>query len=354
MKILYSFNKRGAEAEFWRREIAAASNAEFTFIPFNHDPYLDTNLYLRAQRLDELYYERYPGLMRLYAEVEARVRDDGIDAIMVDNCPPYHPDWLKRLAVYKVIRTSDGPLTAYDRDFAYAHAYDLVLYHSPAYSRDMEMGKKLDYVGAKNTAFWPLGLFDAAFKPEMSEDELFSLERDIDVVFVGALHLGKMPLLAKVKKAFGTRCRMHGLTSIKKNLYFNAKFGFPGWVRPIEQAEYIPLYQRAKIGFNVHNRGKYTVGSYRLYELPANGVMQISDGDEYLEAFFKEGDEIAGYKDSDADDLIDKIRFYLDHDAERTRIARNAYRRVIQDYRINGLLHKAGRIIHQGMKCKIS
>jgi len=166
---------------------------------------------------------------------------------------------------------------------------------------------------------------------------------------VGALHLGKMPLIAKVKKAFGDRCKLHGMTSVKKNLYFNAKYRFPGWVTPIKQSKYIPLYQRAKIGFNVHNRGKFTVGGYRFFELPANGVMQISDGDEYLNSFYKEGDEIVGYKDSDADDLIDKIRFYLTHDAERERIARNAYRRVLRDYRIGNLLRRAGSIIRDAM-----
>lgn len=350
MKILYSFNKRGAEAEFWQREIAAASDAEFAFIPFNHDPYVDPSLYLRAQRLDDLYYQQHAGLMRLYGVIEARIRDEKIDAIMVDTCPPYHPDWLRKLPLFKVLRVADGPLAAYDRDFAYAHAYDLVLYHSPAYSRDMGMGEKLQYVGAKRTAFWPLGLFDAGFSPEMHEQDVFAQDRDIDVVFVGALHLGKMPLIAKVKKAFGSGCRLHGLTSFKKNLYFNAKYGFPGWVRPIAQSEYVPLYRRAKIGFNVHNRGKYTVGGYRFYELPANGVMQISDGDEYLSTFYQEGDEIIGYNDSDADDLIDKIRFYLANDAERERIARNAYRRVMRDYRIRSLLQRAGAIVKEAMQ----
>jgi len=42
---------------------------------------------------------------------------------MVDTCPPYHPDWLCKLPVFKVLRVADGPLAAYDRDFAYAHAY---------------------------------------------------------------------------------------------------------------------------------------------------------------------------------------------------------------------------------------
>lgn len=347
MKILYSFNKRGAEAAFWEREIAAASNGAFTFIPFNHDPYLSTSLYLRAQQLDDIYFDHHPGLMKMYAEVESRMRDEQIDALLVDNCPPYHPDWLRKLPGFKTLRISDGPIAAYDRDFAYAHAYDLVLYHSPAYSHDMEMSEKLEYIGAGNAAFWPLGVFDAAFTPAMSEDQLFGMERDIDLVFVGALHVGKMPLLAKVKKAFGNRCKMYGLTSMKRNLYFNAKFGFPGWVRPIQQSEYIPLYQRAKIGFNVHNRGKYTVGSYRLYELPANGVMQISDGAEYLGAFFKDNEEIVGYEDMNADDLIDKIRFYLANDAERERIARNAYRRVMSEYRIRDLLHRAGAVIRK-------
>ena len=182
MNILYSFNKRGAEAVFCEREIAFASNPEFAFIPFNHDPYLNPNLYLRAQRLDDLYFNRHAGLMRMYKEVEARIRDEAIDVLMVDTCPPYHPDWLRHLPVFKVLRIADGPLAAYDRGFAYAHAYDLVLYHSHAYSRDMEMGEKLHYVGAKNTAFWPLGVFDAAFTPKLTEDEIFSMKRDIDVV----------------------------------------------------------------------------------------------------------------------------------------------------------------------------
>jgi spore maturation protein CgeB len=348
VKILYSFNKRGAEAAFWEREIAAASTDDVQFLPFNHDPYLNSARYLRAQKLDDLYFEREQGLMDLYTAVEARVRDEKIDVLVVDTCPPYHPDWLRRLPTFKVLRIADGPISAYDRDFAYAHAYDLVLFHSPAYSRDMEIGEKLHYIGARRTAFWSLGVFDAAFDPGLSEEVLMSRERDIDVVFVGALHRGKMPFLAQVKRALGKRCRMHGLATLKQNLYFNARHGFPGWVTPIRQSDYVPLYQRAKIGFNIHNRGKYTVGSYRLYELPANGVMQLSDGDEYLNAFFDEGREIVGYRS--ADDLIDKIHYYLDHDDERQRIAAAAYRRVMRDYRIGHVLHRAAEIIREARK----
>ena len=348
LTILYSFNKEGFEAEYWAREIASAATDAYRFIPFNHGPYLAPALYSRAQLLDNVYYAQHPGLQRLYREFEDLLKTTRADAVLVDNYPPYHPDYLKRQSIYKVLRIADGPLSAYDRDIAYAHAYDHVLYHGPAYSRDMGMAEKLAYCRVRRADLWPLALFDAAYDRTASEDALFTRDRDIDVVFIGALHVNKMPLLAAVKKAFGRRCVLRGLTSLKKNAYFNVRYGWPGWVRPIPAEAYVPIYQRAKVGFNVHNRGKYTFGNYRLFELPGNGVMQLSDGDEYLGAFFEVGTEIVGYKN--ADDLIDRIRYYLQHDEERVRIARNAYRRVIGEHRISRRLAEAAAYIADGMR----
>lgn len=347
MRIIYSYNKRGFEADYWHREIKGASDERHQFIPFNHDHYLDTSLYLRAQLLDNLYFAEHQGLMRMYAELGQLIAESGAQALIVDNCFPYHPEFLKKTNIYKVLRTTDGPLTAYDRDFAYLHAYDHVLYHSPAYSRDMGMAEKLRYCGAKRVDFWPLGSFNALCDPTKTDETILNSERDIDVIFIGAIHLNKMPLLAKVKKALGSRLRLHGLTSFKKNVYFNLKYGFPGWVRPVAFNEYVPLYQRSKIGINVHNRGDYTVGAYRLYDLPANGVMQISDGAEYLDEFFRVGEEVESYKN--ADELIDKIHYYLGHTAERERIALNAFHRVKMEYRIADLLQRAAEIIRIGI-----
>ncbi len=347
VKIVYSYNKEGYEADYWEREIAGASNQHFEFIPFNHGPYLDPQLYIRAQLLDNLYHDQHPGLMRLYAEFRARLTSCSAEAAIVDNCFPYHPEFLRNLHIYKVMRTSDGPLAAYDRDFAYVHAYDHVLYHSPAYSRDLGMAEKLQYCGAKNMDFWPHALFDAAFDPAKTEATILSGSRDIDIIFIGALFPNKMPLLAALKNAFGRRFRLHGLTSWKRNLYFNLRFRFPGWVRPVAFEEYVPLYQRTKIGINVHNRGDYTVGSYRLFDLAGNGVMQLSDGGEHLRAFFDVGREVVSY--SGTDDLIQKIRYYLERGQERESIALNGYRRVMSDHRFAQRMQQAGDLILRGM-----
>lgn len=346
MNIVYSFNKRGFEAAYWEREIRAASDDHVRFIPFNHDPYLDPMRYIRAQLLDNLYSARDPGLMRMYADVERVMQESNADALVVDTCPPYHPDYLRRLKVYKALRVTDGPISAYDRDFAYVHAYDHVLYHSPAYSSELDMADKLRYVGVKELDFWPLGVFEAMYDSQSDEADLFPGERDIDVLFIGALHLNKMPMLAKLKKALGSSFRLYGLAGWKRNLYFNAKFGMPGWVSSVRFEDYVSLYRRAKIGINVHNRGDYTVGSYRLFDLPANGVMQISDGGTHLAAFFQPGEEIVGYRD--ADELIEKIRYYLAHDAERIAIARAGYRRVMRDHRIRDRLAQLAELINRG------
>lgn len=350
INILYSFYKKGFEADYWTREIAAASSSEFTFIPFNQTPYLDVWSYMRAQLLDNLYYARHPGLMRLYADFEALIRDRNVSALIVDTCPPFHPDYLRKIPVYKALRTSDGPITAYDRDIPYCHAYDHVLYHSPAYSRDMGMLEKLRYCKVERADFWPMCAFDALCDSGKTEETILSHERDIDVIFIGTLHVTKMALLAKVKKALGPRIKIAGFAPLKHNAYFNLKHGFPGWIRPVPFDQYVTLYQRSKIGINVHNRGDHTVGSYRMFDLPANGVMQISDGGPYLSDFYAPGEEIEGYSNADADELIDKVRHYLARDEDRRRIALGGYRRVMRDYRAKTMLRKAGAMIREGMR----
>jgi spore maturation protein CgeB len=350
MRIVYSFNKTGEEAQAWMREIAAASTDSVRFIPFNHDPYVSTQSYIRAQLLDNLFYASAAGLTRLYRDITELLRAERADALIVDTCPPYHPEFLRTLPVYKVLRIADGPASSYDRDFAYLHAYDHVLYHSPAYSRDLNMREKLAYCGCNNADLWPHALFESMYNPTHDENSLFSRARDIDIIFVGALFTNKMPLLAALKREFGKRFVLHGLTTWKRNLYFNVKYRIPSWVTPITNREYAPLYQRAKIGVNIHNRGKYTVGSYRLFDLPGNGVMQLSDGDEFLSTFFDPGKEIASYRDTQ--NLIDQLHYYLSNDDERIAIARAGYRRTMRDHRLSNRLLHAADLIQAGMSRK--
>src|SRR5262249_18534468 len=180
---------------------------------------------------------------------------------------------------------------------------------------------------------------------------LLTGERDVDVIFIGFPHLGKMPVFSRIMKALRGRLTIIGFPW-KYTAYFNLKYGFPGYARrPIKPGrQFIDWYQRSKIGINVHNRGEFTVGNYRMFELPANGVMQISDGGEYLDRFFRMGSEIEGY--GSVEELVEKINWYLDHERERKEMALAAYRRVLRDYRIAGMLQRAGDLIERGMRVR--
>lgn len=348
LNILYSFNKVGFEARYWHAEISKIQDVDFKYFSFNHGSGLVPNDYITAQRLDDLYNSENPALMKLYSDVEAIILNQKINAILVDNLNPYHPEFLKKLNIYKIRRTTDGPSIAYDRDIPFYHAFDMIFYHCPAYSKDLNMAEKLDYCGVKDKYFWPLAAFDKMYDSRKSEEDIFSLNRSVNIAFVGGLYPSKMNLVASLKKRYGRDFRLHGLTGWKRNLYFNLKYKFPGWVSPLQFDEYVPLYEKTKIGINAHLGGKYLVGNYRMFDLPANGIMQISDGGEYLKEFFKVGEEIESY-DSE-DELIEKIDYYLKNDVAREKIARAGYRRVMRDYKIDNKLRDAAELIRSKVK----
>jgi len=348
MKIVYSFNKTGYEAECWEKEIRAASDEKYTFVPFNHGAYLDPVHYVDAFTLDQRYQSRHPGLIRLYKAFQGCLEGSGADAIIVTNSPPYHPDFLKTITgVYKVIYSGDDPGSTYLRNIPYLHAYQHVMFMAPGYSADMTMYEKMRYCGMRNADWVPIAVFDFEYDTSKTENTILEHERDIDIIYVGSFFRQKLPLLAKLKKRFGARLHMYGFFRAKHNLYYNVRYGFPGWIRGVTFQDRVRLYQRARIGFNVH-WNDYGLGNQRLFHLPANGVMQVCDCTQLLDRVFRPGKEIVGYESGD--DLIKKLQYYLENDDERKGIALEAYRQVMVKYRFAAVTRHAGELIERGMQ----
>lgn len=347
MKIVLSYNKAGFEGELWDREIRGASDDRHVFVPFNHGSFVDPLRYWDAVKLDRLYQDNDAGLMRLYEAFVVLLRSESADGVLVTNGPPYHPDFLRKVSAYKALYTTDDPAATYMRTIPYIHAYDHVFYCSPGYSRDLDLGEKLRYAGARHADWLPLGVFDYEFEPGRETDELVDGRRDIDVVYVGSCFLQKLALLATVRKAFGSRFRMNGIFSAKCNVYLNLRLGYGGWVRPISVPDRVRLYQRARIGLNIH-WNKHGLGNQRLYHLPANGVMQISDCPGYLGRVFEVGREVDSY--ASPEELLEKIKYYLDHDEERRAIAAAGHERVMREYRFADILRRAAEQMREAIQ----
>jgi hypothetical protein len=346
MKVVVSFNKDGYEARCWEHEIRAVSGAKLSLIPFNHSRFMAPGAYEDSVALDRAYQSRDSRLLAMYAALRQVLAETGADVLFVTNAPPYHPDFLRTVPVYRVLYSTDDPGATYMRTIPYLHAYHHVMHCAIGYSRDMNLGEKLSYCGSANVDWLPLGVMDYECTPELSEENLFARRRDIDVLYVGKWWRQKADLLFRLKRALGKLLQIFGNFGTRHNLYTNARYLTGSWVRTVSFPERVKLYQRAKIGINLH-WNEYGLGNQRLYHLPANGAMQISDCGPFLDNVFRVGSEIESYEKFD--DLVDKIRYYLTHDSEREAMARSAYRRTMSEYRFATLMQRAAELIENGM-----
>ena len=68
----------------------------------------------------------------------------------------------------------------------------------------------------------------------------------------------------------------------------------------------------------------------RHFEIPACGGFMLTAHADDLESYFKPGEEAVFYENND--DYIDKIRYYLEHDSEREKIAKAGYDRTVREH----------------------
>lgn len=99
-------------------------------------------------------------------------------------------------------------------------------------------------------------------------------------------------------------------------------------VKELPVDELVPLYQRCKIGINIHL--SFGPSNRRTHQLPANGVMQICDCPEGLHQVFEIDKEVVVYHS--IEEAIELIRYYLRHDDERKKVAAAGFKRTMKDY----------------------
>ncbi|MEK6889282.1 MAG: glycosyltransferase [Nanoarchaeota archaeon] len=92
---------------------------------------------------------------------------------------------------------------------------------------------------------------------------------------------------------------------------------------------------------NVINQTKISIGlsknkhgvaafKWRTFEIASCRAFSLVDYFEEYKKYFKINEEIVMFKDEE--DLVEKINYYLKHEKEREKIAKNAYKRIIKDY----------------------
>jgi spore maturation protein CgeB len=262
----------------------------------------------------------------------------------------YHPEFvrsLKKSNIYTVIVSADDPESSDYCSKPYVHAFDHSFAWSVNYDNHTKTTDKFKEWGARRADWWPYGVRHDMWNPALTEEDILTKERDIDLIFVGSSYL-KVDRLASLKKKF-PQMIIYGagwnLKRILKSPFSHwKKYQYWDWgnvsgafdalavglqqVKRLPMDDIVPLYQRAKIGINIHM--SYGPSNRRTFELPANGVMQVCDCIEGIGQVFEIGKEVVAYRS--LEEAIEQISYFLQHDNERKEIAAKGFRKILKNY----------------------
>lgn len=184
-----------------------------------------------------------------------------------------------------------------------------------------------------------LGLFNAIHFPFGCNEQIFrkmDVSKKYDVSFVGAWHPYREWLIKRLEKD-GVNVKIAG------HRWPDGEINQDGMVR---------LFNESRINLNLSNSAswdaRYLTSSprafinrlrskknieqmkARIFEVSGCGAFQLSYYVEGLAHCYDIDREISVY--ADADDLVEKVKFYLTHEELRESIAEAAYKRTLKDH----------------------
>lgn len=184
-------------------------------------------------------------------------------------------------------------------------------------------------IGLTNAIYFPFGCNELIFRK-------MDLPSKYDVSFVGGWHPYREWLIDRIRKAgivvevVGHRwpkgeidqegmVRLFNESRINLNLSNSASW----------DARYLTSSPKAIIN-RLRSRKNVEQMKARIFEVSGCGAFQLSYFVEGLAQCYEVDREVAVY--TDADDLVEKVKFYLAHEALREFIAEAAYTRTLRDH----------------------
>jgi len=160
-----------------------------------------------------------------------------------------------------------------------------------------------------------------------------------DVSFVGQPHGVRRALVADMRKrgldvaTFGNGWKLNWLTR-----KWNRAAGKAGLERlkfdsgMIGHCEMLKVFNQSKINLNLANNstGVDRQMKGRNFEVPACGGFLLTSYAAGLDEYYEIGKEVEAFHSTD--EMIDKAKYYLAHDAQRQKIADAGYERTLRDH----------------------
>ncbi|WP_028547603.1 CgeB family protein [Paenibacillus sp. UNC451MF] len=190
--------------------------------------------------------------------------------------------------------------------------------------------------GCRKVYHLPLAVDLNVFRPKRVDTGYFS-----DVCFIGSAYWHRVGFFNRIAPYLARRnVKIFGWWWERLEQYSKLSHNIRNeWLSPEETDKY---YNGAKIVINLHRspydetfnknstRVKALSSNPRTFEICGSGAFQLTDARQDLPNLYGPGQELATY--SSAEELIEKIEYYLHHEEERNDLALKGLQRTLRDH----------------------
>ncbi|MVO97973.1 CgeB family protein [Paenibacillus lutrae] len=262
-----------------------------------------------------------------------------LDAMML---PPDQLDQIRMWGIRTAVWLLDDPYYT-DVTLNLALAFDYVF--------TMELNCVAFYIehGCKNVHYLPMAVYPGMYRPKA-----VSADNHRAVSFVGSGYWNRVNLFNSITPSL-----------LKHDIHFSGlwwdrlasyrqlarRINLNKWMQPEETSDY---YNGSKIVINLHrafddeqfnnnSRGIRAISpNPRTFEISACGVLQLTDIRDDLSRFYIPDSEIVTY--ASAEELRDKLDYYLTHEDERREIALRGLNKTMREHTFTHRLSELFRV----------
>jgi len=183
--------------------------------------------------------------------------------------------------------------------------------------------------------------YNEIFQGKLRLPEKFIRKYSANLIFVGSMRKNRQELLMPVfplgLKIYGPGWEtLPGFHRVKEHI-------IPMKVHTFKKTG---IFMCSKIVMNIHHIAEYSGVNGRLFEACGCGSFQLVDYREEIPYYFEPDKEIVTFKTRE--EMLDKIRFYLEHSTSRKKIAQQGYIKAYKAHRMSHRIKKLFKVLKIG------
>lgn len=283
-------------------------------------------------------YPRIGGWIDIYRKADRmlveRVEDYEPDLILVMNGKTLRPEVLRKarqVAPRAIIANVFG-----DNPFFYEIAFASLPEYDRFYIKDSFVLREMKKFGATNVAYMPHACYPDEHRPleDITKEERIKYGSDLS--FVGSMYPYRARILDVLRDYESFKIWGQGFWGpIPKDSVAYTRHQWQ-WVTGREK---VVVFNATKINLNVQNFQNDIFGvSSKVHQIAACGGFQLVDYKPDLEIQYKIGEEVIAFRD--AEELREKVAYYLRHPDERAGVAARGRERALQEHTFAHRLHQ--------------